>query len=224
MADFNGYAQSKLVSELFVRDIGRLSQTPDSSPSSTTTTSRVFSVIKPGYIIGTATEGIANPDDFLWRLSAGVLEVNGYNSADQDSYLFVSSADIVAEAIVRDCLACPSGNTIPEKTEILDGVHMQEFWDLLRRYNGGIKATQEEEWLRRVKEKTMERGKEHPLYPCLHIIEKGKGKLGGVGLSIEEGVSVGGERVRGAIVKNMEFLASIGFFPVLSDAAAVRSL
>lgn len=35
--------------------------------------------VKPGYIIGSRSDGIANPKDFIWRLVAGCLEIGAYD-------------------------------------------------------------------------------------------------------------------------------------------------
>ena len=53
-----GYEQSKLVAELIVKRCAR-------EPRSREQRIRIF---KPGYIIGTAESGLANSNDFLWRL------------------------------------------------------------------------------------------------------------------------------------------------------------
>lgn len=54
----NGYAQSKLVSELLIK---KFASTPPNRRHH-------ISVVKPSYIIGTVSEGLANPTDYLWRL------------------------------------------------------------------------------------------------------------------------------------------------------------
>ncbi|KAF7502161.1 hypothetical protein GJ744_006875 [Endocarpon pusillum] len=200
---FNGYAQTKLVSEMLVRDAGRRGLDRDAQTQ--------FAVVKPGYIIGTVEEGVANPDDFLWRLAAGAIEVNGYNLADQDTFIFISSVDRVANVVLNACLNSEVGAS--RTTSILDGLTMEEFWAVFRRHFYDMHPMNEEEWLRSLRQTTIRSGETHPLYPCLHMIEKERMKLGNK-THPEKRMSVARKtQIQTAIKNNVKYLLDTGFLP-----------
>lgn len=203
---FNGYAQTKLVSELLVRDIGRCELNADVQDR--------FVVVKPGYIIGTAEEGVANPDDFLWRLAAGAIEVNGFNLADQNTFLFISSADRVASVVLRYCAASDSEMGSNRTISILDGLTMGEFWAVFQRYfYDEMHPMNEEEWLRSLRQSTMRRGETHPLYPCLDMMEKQKIKLGNKTYPQSMVSAARKTHIQTAIRNNVKYLSEVGFLP-----------
>ncbi len=69
LATTNGYSQSKSISELLVKEFGRIS--PRYEPRTP--------IVRPGFIIGTSCEGFANKDDSLIRLAAGVVRNQAIN-------------------------------------------------------------------------------------------------------------------------------------------------
>ncbi|KAF2151506.1 acetyl-CoA synthetase-like protein [Myriangium duriaei CBS 260.36] len=76
----NGYVQSKFVAESVVSDfISRL------HPGQ-----RQVFVVKPGLIIGGADKGVANVDDFLWRIVAGAVDLHAYPLEREDQWLLVA--------------------------------------------------------------------------------------------------------------------------------------
>lgn len=67
-----GYDLSKLLSEPLVREFSKLSNNYS------------ISIIRPGYIIGIVEDGIANIDDFIWRLVVANINLKLYNGDEAD--------------------------------------------------------------------------------------------------------------------------------------------
>lgn len=89
---WNGYAQSKLISELLVKLFAAREEKK---------WQHRISVIKPSYIIGTAADGITKPTDYLWCLVVGAVEIGAYSADEADNWLFVSDVERVARTVVQ---------------------------------------------------------------------------------------------------------------------------
>lgn len=84
---------------------------------------RRISMVKPGIIIGTATEGISNTDDFVWRLVAGACEAGAFVDGEQDAVVSLAGADQVAQRIIHACL-----NDALESQDMTEGILVSSFW------------------------------------------------------------------------------------------------
>ena len=195
----NGYAQTKFLSEMLVKDFSRCSSR----------NSQRVSIVKPGYIIGSVQEGIASVDDFIWRLTASSIDIKGYNAADADSWLFISDVGRVATTIVGCCDVKPNSPIV----KILDGVTVAEFWDVLRDELGyELFPLSQPSWMHAIQKEIEAKREAHPLWSLIHTVEKDQGKLGS--LQGPPGVvATDKSRVKAAIKKNVEFLSGIGFLP-----------
>lgn len=221
-----GYAQTKFLSELLVHDFARA----DPRHASRVTT------VKPSYIIGTPATGIANTDDYIWRLVAACIDIAAYNASDAapSSYLYVSDVGTVAETIVAACCDPAVDPANHNFVPVTDGLPVADFWAVLERELGyRLQPLSEEEWLRRVHQDVEGRQDAHPLWPLLQTLEVERGRLGvQVGMSdrvdgangtngaangtngangLEDGAGEAGKRVRAAIKRNVQFLQEIGF-------------
>lgn len=200
VASSTGYAQTKFVSELLVK---RLSQR---SPHD----SHRFSIVKPGFIIGSAHDGIGSIDDFLWRLVASCIGIHGYNASEADRWLFVCDITRVADTVV----SCFGGRADHGPTvKILDGLTVGQFWEVLTHECGyRLEPMDQGCWLQAMDRDIERRRETHYLWPLLDTFAKGKGRLGSDRMPrarSDEGIAA----VRRAIQKNIEYLALIGFLP-----------
>ncbi len=93
LRDASGYTQTKLVAEMIVKRCMR-------SSLFSARTEKVIRLVKPGYIIGSARNGIANRSDFIWRLVAGCVEIGAYSRDDAARWLHVADVDTVAGDVV----------------------------------------------------------------------------------------------------------------------------
>ena len=204
VARSNGYAQTKFLSELMVKEYAR-----EFAPSQ-----QRMSIVKPGYIIGTVGEGISMTDDFIWRLTASCIDVKGYNVSDANSWLFVSDVDNVAATVLR-CCRCSNADAAPSRSanvvKILEGIPLSDFWSLLKHDLGyDLHPLGFGSWIDRIYTAVESKGEKHQLFPLLQTVEEGQGKLGSP-CDPRGTVDIDERRVKAAVKKSMEYLSSIGF-------------
>jgi amino acid adenylation domain-containing protein/thioester reductase-like protein len=194
LAPLDGYSQTKFVSEMLVNQFMQRSSKGD----------RV-AILKPDLIIGTAQEGIANVDDFLWRYVAASVSINAYPEPDQDDWLWVSSASYIAARAIEVLHDDAERPAIPR-----NGVRMQEFWDTVNMpLQGKLQPVSDRKWLRAIREDVDSRKEAHPLWPVMHLLrEEGnfRSRKGQVKGDVETD-----EELRAAVKKNVEYLLNIGF-------------
>ncbi|KAI4086061.1 MAG: hypothetical protein LQ344_007876 [Seirophora lacunosa] len=213
VAQSNGYAQSKFLSELLVKEYAR----------TIARRQQRVTVFKPGYIIGGAENGICVADDFVWRLTAACAEVKSYNEDDADAWLFISDVDRVAIAIA-ECSSTygPDGAACGASTiKVLDGLRVSEFWDLVRQGLGReIRPLSAGAWMKGLHASIGAQGEQHPLWPLLHTLEEGRGRMGAKCSTFPEDVDAG-RRVRTAIQKSVEHLQKVGFLSRFKDERSI---
>ena len=199
-AGFSGYSQTKFVSEMLVKEVSR----------SQKNTGR-FLVVKPSYIIGSAQQGLANVDDFVWRLLAGLIEIKGHPIEDFSSWLFMSEVDHIASTVVTHCIDNPSETDGVIK--ILDGIRLSDLWRMLKNELGyDLHPMTQAEILVRMRQ-AIEKNNKHPLYPFFYLLDK---KIMNIGSSQAPNPEIPlGRRAatRLAIRKNIKYLQNIGFLP-----------
>lgn len=205
VARSNGYSQTKFLSELVVKEYARTV-----APGQ-----QRVSIVKPGYIIGTAGDGIAIADDFIWRLAASCLDIEAYNAADANSWLFVSDVDRVATA-VSDCCCSTTGpvqSRSAKVVKILDGIVVSDFWAVLSHELGyKIRPLSSDSWTKRIYKEIDNKMEKHLLWPLLQTVEEGQGKLGAP-CDPRGTVEIDEWRVKAAVKKSVEYLSDSGFLP-----------
>lgn len=217
----SGYTVSKLASELLVRKF-----------ASMYTSRHHISVVKPSYIIGTVTEGLANPTDYLWCLVVGAIEIGAYNADEVDCWLFVSEVAHVACAIVHSAVATlsaasdsgnenqrPGHRTAATTTRILDGLPLADFWHLLTTDFGyDLRGVEGPEWWSRMRTNVEAKGPSHCLWPLSYMLEEVKGGIGSAAPTTERGSlhDEATERVKAAVRMNVRHLQEIGFLPAVA--------
>ena len=195
-----GYAQTKFVSELLVKRAAQRS----------TRDSHRFSIVKPGFIIGSAQDGIGSIDDFLWRLVASCIDIKGFNATEADSWLFISDITRVAETVTSHWNHTADHSPI---IKILDGLTVGEFWDILTRECGfQLRPMDQESWLEAMGRDIEEKREAHLLWPLIQTFEKDQGRLGSARVPSQRSAANVAE-VKAAIKKNAEYLRLIGFLP-----------
>ena len=194
-----GYSQTKFLSELLVKEFSR---------SSARNASRV-AIVQPSYIIGTPSAGIANIDDYIWRLVATCINIKAYNAADSASYLYISDVEHVAHTIVSSCCdptppsnpsshhttpSTSSTHTTPSNTPnlipITTHLPIPTFWSVLTHdLNYTIHPLPQDAWLRAVHADIDAQREAHPLWPLLHTLETECGRLSAPGVPRGAGAS-----------------------------------
>ncbi|MCJ1281400.1 hypothetical protein MMC26_000719 [Xylographa opegraphella] len=205
----DGYAFSKAVSEQLVRAC-----VPHPAFQHTR-----LSTLKPGYIIGTASAGVALTRDFLWRLVAACIDIGAYNATEASHWLFVADVGRVARRAVA-ALWPSAGAAAPHVDRVLDGLPFARVWALLSdEFGYALEPLPYEAWMERLRARVGERREAHGLFPMLHVLERDGGQ---VGVEVEKWWDMEGEAEMMRVVKrNVEYLIEIGFLPRPGRGAGV---
>jgi amino acid adenylation domain-containing protein/thioester reductase-like protein len=203
LSGLDGYSQTKFVSELMVRNFAQRAEDLGQNHH--------ISIIKPGLIIGTADEGIANTDDFLWRYVAGAVSIGAYPQPGLDDWLEVSTVDNVANETISALLrkASPSNCNI----NIINGVAMHDFWKIINtRLHQKLRQVSSLEWKTMIQRDIDEKVEAHHLWPVAHLLND-EGNLGKnakpTGL-----VDATSDDLKVAVAKSLDFLQQSGFLVV----------
>lgn len=115
----NGYSQTKFISESIVCELAN--KLPRCQNR--------IAVVKPGLIIGTSYSGVANVDDFLWRLAAAAVALGRAPDLGEDQdWVQLAAVDAVASTIIRPLLAEGAVETFKEMTS---DMRMTALWKLV---------------------------------------------------------------------------------------------
>ena len=203
LTDASGYTQTKVMSEQLVRKCVDHAAFQKIS----------LRIVKPGYIIGSIHKGIANQKDFIWRLVAGCIEIAAYNRDEAEHWLFIADVDRVADSVTKEIFAgdnlhgkYPSGHV----DRVLDGLRFSELWDVVADvYGMAFEALGQGEWMSRLRDKVLESGDTHLLFPLLHVLERDGGCLG------EEASPMAATAgIKEVVEKNVRHLIDVGFLPI----------
>ena len=215
----SGYTQSKVIAQSLVHYLA--------NPPNSTATGKHVSIIKPGHIIGTRETGVANRNDFIWRLIAGCIEIGVYNAGELGGWIYVADVSTLALQTVHTLFpatdqatsdgaektdAGPSNNRVVHRA--LQGIRFDEIWEIMRQDFGyQIEATETSVWKDKLVRRVVDAGDGHVLWPLLDTIQGGEG--GTISVDAESGTRLedGAEQVRLAVKRNVEFLIGIGFLP-----------
>ena len=168
-----------------------------------------ISIVKPGYIIGTPAEGLANLSDYIWRLVAGAIDAKIY-SCDA-GWLFIADVERVASEVIDSAFS--ESRSSCRITKVMDGIDIRELWEILREDFGyELCRLGSDEWWKALRLKVEEVGVKHLLWPLLYMLDREKGEV--VSQFAPTVVSASAQaRVRAAIMKNIGFLVEEGFLP-----------
>ncbi|KZM25032.1 uncharacterized protein EKO05_0006126 [Ascochyta rabiei] len=227
LSSADGYSQSKFASDILVQRC-----------SARAAAGQRINMVKPGIIIGTATEGISNIDDFIWRLAAGVCEAGAFVDGEQNAVVCLAGADQVAQRIIHSCLGrqC-DGDSPPEVVRMTEGITAGDFWKVVSDRTGVIlRAIDTDEWFRIMNANVSRKGSLHLLWPVMEWVEQRKGRIGDPqlrrcrasscsGHCLDPSVGQGGDitglqcqrdestrrKTLQALRKSVEYLSSLGF-------------
>ena len=153
-----GYDQTKYISE-------RLVQAASLQNYSAKTR---FSVVKPGQIIGDVYNGIANPDDFLWRVARCAVEMGIRPAEAGDSFLIMSDARHVSDLVVSHA----TGTRQESFSRIMRGMPIDIFWDTVARSldRRSLQTVTWDEWIAATRVDIEERRETHILWPVQEFL------------------------------------------------------
>lgn len=173
---------------------------------------KAISIVRPAYLIGSREHGLANEDDYLWRMIWASVRIGEFNGDENDQWLFVAEADTVAKRVAAMILhedAYPLSTTLT----ILDGLSMHAFWEHVSSVLGvSLISKPGHIWLQKVR-RDMEKTGNHLLWPLADTLDTSHGYLRKRRCFAED---VSSEIVTSgidlAIRRNIQHLSSEGFF------------
>lgn len=194
----NGYDQTKYVSERLVSAVAKQLRQRDTA----------FSVVKPGQIIGDVYTGVANADDFLWRVVMGAVRLGARPIDWETSWLSVSDVGHVTESILWQA----AGKSHDEDfVHIKRGVWVSAFWEAVEdQLQLQLRPTSWDEWIELARQDMARdwQQEQHPLWPVQQF-------LGALGTEIEvtdhENCEWEARGVLAAVRQNIEYLRGKGF-------------
>lgn len=197
LSDSIGYSQTKFVAEAVLQGlVGRLARGQNR-----------FSTVKPGLIIGTAEEGVANVDDFVWRVVSAAAQLQLYPADSMESWITLNDAGSVAGMILSQL----SKDHIDSFVNIDTGLPSSVFWEqVISELPQPCNPVSWDVWSERALEHMNQVGENHPLWPIQHFL----GPLG-VPRQSNAGTTTDGrdKRLRAAVRKNVRYLLSVRFIP-----------
>lgn len=197
----NGYNETKFVAEALVRRAAARSVTRQNQ----------FAVVSPGLVVGTPTEGVANADDWIWRMTAACLSVGVFNADESDKWVPIADASATAATIIDTAFDWSS----PIVTQVKGGLTMGEFWMTLNTAGYTLRSEDASKCLAAIRKDVEDNKESHPLGALAGMLED----LGDTAkVQWAESWYKGGFsspiRLRVALVKSAEFLSKVGFLPL----------
>lgn len=191
-----GYNQTKRVSEQLISEY--LSMDPKRKQD--------FTVARPSLIIGTPSKGVANVDDFIWRLAAGAIGTKSYPVVNSDNWLFISDLGSVAQKITfAGIYGNPKGDAwLPFN----DGLPVKDFWKIIASTsNTELSPVEMKDWIAQLIEQTEAQGSDHPLWAVQPFLPH----AGQLFESKPPAKREEGGYIQGAIKKNVGYLMEVGY-------------
>ncbi|CAG9951160.1 unnamed protein product [Clonostachys rosea f. rosea IK726] len=156
----NGYIQTKFVAE---RVVYSMSQKLPSQQNR-------ISIVMPGRIIGGASTGVANVDDFLWRMVSCAAAMRKHPSDTQGLWMQIADVSTVAEGIIGQVFTQGEVSSYVSATGLIPE---SLFWDQV---NAELKVQCQpvswEEWQTSAMESMNQAGEKHPLWPVQHFVSR----------------------------------------------------
>lgn len=198
IAHANGYAQTKYLSELLVKQFA--AKYPNQ-----------FAIVKPGLILGTPEEGVANTDDFVWRLASGVVDVCAFSDDYANAWMYVTSSTRVAEETIHQ-IFCSAGS-MKTVTYMTEGITEREFWEIFHsELKYPLRKVDHETWMETMRQSIQKETSSHPLWPVSQVFDALQGRLGGEPLGDASIVTPSQKQhVKATIRRNVQFLVEAGF-------------
>ncbi|KAH8889973.1 putative nonribosomal peptide synthase [Thozetella sp. PMI_491] len=151
-----GYDQSKYICERLVMAAATEMSTKD-----------IFSIVKPGLIIGDAESGAANPDDFLWRIVATAIRIHARPTEAPESWLYVSDTATISKIILHHATAA----NVPQFIELDQGMWVDSFWAAIQsELQQPLEAVSWDAWIELVQQSLEEEREEHILWPVQQFL------------------------------------------------------
>ncbi|KAI9903476.1 hypothetical protein N3K66_000005 [Trichothecium roseum] len=199
LSGLTGYIQTKFVAESIINEVAH--RLPEGQNR--------ISTIKPGRIIGTAGEGIANLDDYLWRVVATSIALGVHPEDAHDSWMPSQGVEMIS-SIITSNLHCVDGITAFQSLNT--GLPVSTFWALVSsQISNPLRSTSWEDWTQQAMQLAESAGGEkHPIYAVQNFLG-GIGVVGQPELDQERNDS---EHLEHAVKLCTQYLVKTGFIEV----------
>nr|POF14196.1 nonribosomal peptide synthetase tes [Quercus suber] len=189
-----GYSQTKFLSEALVREC--TTRLPASQ--------NMLSTVKPGIVIGSPEQGVANTDDLIWRLVAGAARIGAYPTEAPEHWVAVSDVDAITDTILGQLTL----DTLKPFVDIDTGVPVSTFWHAIESaLQNQLKPVSWEEWVSLARLDLTRIGETHPLWPVQQFL----GQLGIARQPSPPMTESETRRVEAALEKNVAYLLKARF-------------
>lgn len=197
---WNGYSQSKHVCEQIIQ----------AANEDLIFGNKHTEIVHPGYIIGPLKDGIANTNDFFWRMIAGCIEIGTYNKDESDQWVSVSDVATVSQVAVAALFWGRRRPDDPECRIPTEGIRFQDIWNTLQHEFGyNLVGINGDQWLSSLKDAILRTGESHNLFPLLPTLEIQGRTIG----DRSDLTTTSNTTIMECMRMNIKYLISIGFFP-----------
>lgn len=212
MRQTTGYVQTKFVADLVFKKL--FSQLPESQ-------NRV-AVVKPGRIMGNKDTGVANTDDYLWRMVAGAVSMGSYPTCDTDQWISLADVSTISNLIIGKLSAFTYGYQAFE--DIVLGISTRQFWELVNiQLDTPCTPMRGDDWNIEVTKRLETVGDRHPLWSVQDFIASSLGMIRPESGTNDEADAIT-EHLSTAIVSNVAYLKAIRYLqPVLETYEKIES-
>ncbi|KUM57266.1 hypothetical protein ACN42_g9924 [Penicillium freii] len=171
-------------------------------------------ILKAGFIIGNAESGIANVDDFLWRVVAGCVSIGCFPEEPDSNLIYISSLDGLATAVTQTIYSSDHTGLSKLRSPTLS---TRQFWQAVNAaLPNPLVARPVKEWQAEIYARIEELGSQHQISPVLHMVARSDQILGQVphlsdcqSLDYESGRQ---EDLLAAVTRSVLYLFDIGYF------------
>lgn len=197
-----GYDQTKFVSETMVAHF---------NASLARNSGGQAWVFKPGFIIGSSTDGETQTRDALWRFVKACAQIGMYSEEDARKWIPVAGVDAIAANLVAELSVRHSDKTKEVCHKVLAGCYLQDIWDMLKELGLELKNTAHGDWLAAMNSRMEADGREHPLFPLKEWMVTSKGFMGTEPPKDGRVTDDDNADARLAVQRSMEHLTECGF-------------
>ena len=197
-----GYAQSKMMAEhILLQAVSQQAVSRDR-----------ICVLKPGFIIGDTPRGIANVDDYVWRIVAGSVAIGSFPAETPDTWIYLASCGSLASIAVESISI--TGHDRPLTCNVKSGLDPVRFWNAV---NSALPAPLKESSVARWRDEMQaiinELGRHHPIFAVQAFLDDDDDAILGGGQT--EGADLDKTQmseVEAAVVCNVKYLLDVGYF------------
>ncbi|KAL6812511.1 hypothetical protein J3E69DRAFT_348791 [Trichoderma sp. SZMC 28015] len=196
LGGLNGYVQTKFVCEGVIQDV--VKGLPKEQNR--------LSIVKPGRIIGSESNGVANVDDLIWRVVSGAAAIHAYPVEPSENWMYIADVGSVASTVLSQVL---HENAIQSFVYVTGGMPTPVFWEKVNEeLKVKCKPVSWAEWKELAHASMAAVGDKHPLWPVQHFL----GALGAPRPEKELATeSSEHKQWHNAVKKNVQYLMEIGF-------------